>query len=252
MTQPTTLPPAAFPATPAPWRQRTLERLAQHVRAVLPVSAVAFVTGEEGGADAVGWFADDDLRAALMACMPQLVRTRTLMLPRVDAWQAAPELGEAMAAELGDETARRAWTTLSGASLIACPVRGEFGSRLGALVVASVDRRRPLGKEQVPTVEALADLAAISLERTSLLEAEGRRARDELRLKRAAEEVSGTLDPAEVYVRVAEHAAAICEATCALLTRLNSRAGETRTAATLHCTDEVAAQLASLESSAFG
>ena len=104
----------------------------------------------------------------------------------------------------------------------------------------------------MPTVEALADLAAISLERTSLLEAEGRRARDELRLKRAAEEISGTLDPAEVYLRVAEHAAAICDVTCALLTRLSSRAGETRTAAALHCTDEIAAQLASLESSAFG
>ena len=195
MTQPSPLPPAPFPATPAPWRERTLERLAQHVRAVLPVSAVAFVTGEEGGGDPVGWFADDELRAALTACMPRLAHMRTLLLPRVDAWQAAPELADAMAAELGEEAAQRAWTTLQGASLIACPVRGEFGSRLGALVVASVDRRRPLGKEQVPTVEALADLAAISLERTSLLEAEGRRARDELRLKRAAEEISGTLDP---------------------------------------------------------
>ncbi|HEX6651378.1 MAG TPA: GAF domain-containing SpoIIE family protein phosphatase [Thermoleophilaceae bacterium] len=252
MTQPSTLPPGPLPETPAPWRQRTLERLAQHVRAVLPVSAVAFVTGDAGDGDPVGWFADDELRAALAACMPGLVRTRTLYLPRVDAWQAAPELVDAMAAELGDAAAQRAWTTLRGASLIACPVRGEFGSRLGALVVVSVDRRRPLGKDQVPTVEALADLAAISVERTSLLEAEGRRARDELRLKRAAEEISGTLDPAEVYVRVAEHAATICEATCALLTRLNARAGETSTATALHCTDEVAAQLASLESSAFG
>ncbi len=251
MTQPSPLPPAPFPATPAPWRERTLERLAQHVRAVLPVSAVAFVAGEEGG-EPVGWFADDELRAALPACMPRLVQGRTLLLPRVDAWQAAPELVDAVAAELGEEAAQRAWTTLQGASLIACPVRGEFGSRLGALVVASVDRRHPLGKEQVATVEALADLAAISLERTSLLEAEGRRARDELRLKRAAEEISGTLDPAEVYVRVAEHAAAICDVTCAVLTRLSARAGEARTAAALHCTDEVAAQLASLESSAFG
>ena len=252
MTQPSTLPPAPLPPTPNPWRRRTLERLVQHVRAVLPVSAVAFVTGEDGGDEPVGWFADDDLRAALQTCMPQLVRRRTLLLPRIDAWQAAPELIEATAAELGDEAAHRAWRTLRGASLIACPVRGEFGSRLGGLVVVSTDRRRPLGREQVPTVEALADLAAISLERTTLLEAEGRRARDELRLKRAAEEISGTLDPAEVYVRVAEHAAAICDATCALLTRLNSRAGETRTAASFHCTDEVASRLASLESGAFG
>jgi hypothetical protein len=253
MTQPSTLPPAPVPPpTPVPWRQRTLERLVQHVRAVLPgVSAVAFVTDEVAGVPA-GWFADDDLRAALTTCMPQLVRTRTLLLPRIDAWQAAPDLIDATTAQLGGEAAERAWATLRGASLIASPVRGEFGNQLGALVVASVDRRRPLGKEQLPTVEALADLAAISLERTSLLEAEGRRARDELRLKRAAEDVSGTLEPAEVYVRVAEHAASICGASCSVLTRLNSRAGETRTAASVRCTDEVAAQLASLDSSAFG
>ena len=253
MTQPSMLPPASpAPPTPIPWRERTLARLVQHVRAVLPVSAVAFVTGEAAGEQPVGWFADDDLRDALRPCLPQLARTRALLLPRVEAWQAAPELLEAVVAELGEEAARRPWEALRGASLIACPVRGEFGSRLGALVVASVDRRRPLGKEQLPTVEALADLAAISLERTSLLEAEGRRARDELRLKRAAEEISGTLEPAEVYVRVAEHAAAVCGASCALLTRLNSRAGKTRTAATVHCPDDVAGRLASLDSDAFG
>ena len=143
MTQPSPLPPAPFPATPAPWRERTLERLAQHVRAVLPVSAVAFVTGEEGGGDPVGWFADDELRAALTACMPRLAHMRTLLLPRVDAWQAAPELADAMAAELGEEARTARVDALQAASLIACPVRSEFGSRLGVLVVASLDRRRP-------------------------------------------------------------------------------------------------------------
>jgi serine phosphatase RsbU (regulator of sigma subunit) len=253
MTQPSTLPLASpEPTTPAPWRQRTLERLVQHVRAVLPVSAVAFVTSDATGGEPVGWFADEDLRAALITCTPHLVRARTLLLPRIDAWQATPELIDATTAQLGDEAARRAWATLGGGSLIACPVRGEFGKQLGALVVATVDRRRPLGRAQLPTVEALADLAAISLERTSLLEAEGRRARDELRLKRAAEEIPGTLDPAEVYVRVVEHAAAICDAPCVLLTRLNARAGETHTAATVQCPDELAARLASLENDAFG
>jgi serine phosphatase RsbU (regulator of sigma subunit) len=216
------------------------------------VSAVAFMTDGTGGGEPVGWFADDDLRAALITCMPQLVRTRTLLLPRIDAWQAAPELLETTTARLGEAAAHRAWATVRGASLIACPVRGEFGNQLGALVVASADRRRPLGREQVPTVEALADLAAISLERTSLLEAEGRRARDELRLKRAAEEISGTLEPAEVYVRVAEHAAAVCGATCSVLTRLNLR-GSAHTAAAAHCPEELAVRLAPLDSSsAFG
>jgi GAF domain-containing protein len=253
MSQPTTLPasgPAAAP--PAPWRERTLTRLVQHVRAVLPVSGVAFLTEDADDGRPVGWFADEDLRAAMEASMRRITRGRPLLLARVEAWQAAPELMDAIAAELGQERARRAWATFRTASLIACPVRGEFGTELGVLVVASLDGRRRLGSEQLPTVEALADLAAISLERTDLLEAEGRRARDELKLKRAAEAISSSLDPAEVYVRVAKHAAEVTGATCALLTRLNSRGGEVRTAATANCPEELAAQLSSVDSAAFG
>jgi sigma-B regulation protein RsbU (phosphoserine phosphatase) len=252
MTQPTAPPTTPGHAPSAPWRERTLARLVQHVRTVLPVSAVAFVTEDTGETDPAGWFEDDDLRAAMVTSMPLLARGRPLLLPRVEAWQAAPELMDAIEAQFGQPRAREVWTRFRTASLIACPVRGEFGSQLGELVVASVDRRRPLGTAQLPTVEALADLAAISLERTNLLEAEGRRARDELKLKRAAEAISGSLDPAEVYVRVVQHAAAITGATCALLTRLNGRAGEVRTAATVDCSDELAAQVTSLDSASFG
>jgi GAF domain-containing protein len=257
MTQPRTLPPSIASRTaPAPWRERTLARVVEHARAVLPVSAVAFVTaGEDDAADdghGVAWFSNDELRAALVPSMSLLVRGRPLLLPRVEAWQAAPELMEAIRARLGDEASRRAWAVYRGASVIACPVRGEFGSQLGALVVASLNERRPLGTDQLPTVEALADLAAMALERTDLLEAEGRRARDELRLKRAGEAVSGSLDPSEVYVRVVEHAATITGATCTLLTRLNTRSGEVRTAARVGCPEDVAAQLSSLDSAAFG
>ncbi len=253
MSQPSTLLPTTHaPGPPIPWRERTLERLVQHVRTVLPVSAVAFVTDDPAAGRPVGWFADEELRAAMEASMSQLTRGRALLLPRVDSWQAAPDLMDAIAAELGQERARQAWAVYRTASVIASPVRGEFGTQLGTLVVASLDKRRRLGKEQQPTVEALADLAAISLERTNLLEAEGRRARDELRLKHAAEAISGSLDPAEVYVRVARHAAAVTGATCALLTRLNARAGEVRTAATVDCPEELAAKLSSLDSAAYG
>lgn len=253
MTQPSTLPPTApAPTAPAAWRERTLSRLVQHVRTVLPVSAVAFVREEPSDGGPAGWFASEDLRDAMEASMGLLVRGRALLLPRVEAWQAAPELLNAMTAELGAKRGSEVWVKYRSASVIACPVRGEFGSQLGTLVVASLDTRRRLGTDQLPTVEALADLAAISLERTELLEAEGRRARDELRLKRAAEAISGSLDPAEVYARVTSHAAEITGATCALLTRLNARAGEVRTAASVDCSDELAAELASLESAAFG
>jgi GAF domain-containing protein len=256
MSQPTTLPSTTpTPAPPAPWRERTLARIVQHVRAVLPVSAVAFVTvdrDEAGPEGPASWFANEDMRVAMEATMGRLVRGRALLLPRVEAWEAAPELMEAIEERVGPERAREAWETYRLASVIVSPVRGETGSHLGALVVASLDERRPLGTEQLPTVEALADIAAMAIERTSLLEAEGRRAREELRLKRAAEAISGSLDPAEVYVRVVRHAAAITGATSALLTRLNSRAGEVRTAATADCSEELAAQLASLDTPGFG
>jgi serine phosphatase RsbU (regulator of sigma subunit) len=255
MNQPTTAsPPAPAAAPPAPWRERTLDRLVQHVRAVLPVSAVAVVTADGDlarGGGAAAWFAGDDLRRAVESSMSRLLRGHTLLLPRVEAWQAAPELREEIEATLADEGARAAWDAFRTASVIVCPVRGETGSRLGALLVASCDEQRPLGSDELPTVEALADLAAIALERTTLLEAEGRRARDELRLKRAAEAVSESLDPADVYVRVTRHAAAITGATSALLTRLSTRSGEVRTAATVDCSEELAAQLASLDSAGF-
>jgi phosphoserine phosphatase RsbU/P len=251
---PGTLPRPPVPASPAPWRERTLTRLVAHVRAVLPVSAVAFVTAESGVLAAprpAGWFTSEDLREAMEASLSRMLRTRSLILPRVDAWEAAPELMQAISAQLGETRAERVWESYRAASVIVCPVRDEIGRPLGALVVASLDESQPLGAEQLPVVEALADLAAMALERTSLLETESRRARDELRLKRAAAAVSASLDPSEVYTRVVEHAAAITGGTHARLTRLNARAGELRTAASVNFSDELAEQLVSLDSASF-
>jgi len=249
---PASLPSA--PTPPVPWRERTLSRLVTHVRTALPVSAVAFVAAEpDDRTEApIGWFADEDLRVAIEASLSRMLRTRSLLLPRVDAWQAAPELLDAISAELGDARARRVWEAYRAASVIVCPVRGEIGRPLGALVVASLDESRPLGRAQLPTVEALAGLAAMALERTSLLETEGRRARDEMRLKRAGEAVSASLDPNEVYARVVEHAAAITGARHALLTRMNARSRELRTAARVNFSDELVSRLVSLDGGNFG
>jgi serine phosphatase RsbU (regulator of sigma subunit) len=253
MAQPTALPLPTPEAPSAPWHDRTLDRIVRYVRAVLPVSAVAFVPADaDAGAVPATWFADERLQLAMEVSMDRLARGPSLLLPRVDAWQAAPELRDAIEAALDRDAAREAWETFRVASVVVCPVRGEIGSPLGALVVASLDETRPLGTDELPTVEALAGLAAMALERTSLLEAEGRRARDERLLKRAAEAISASLDPSAVYVRVAQHAAAITGGTSALLTRLNVRAGEVRTAATVDCSEELAAQLASLDSAGFG
>ena len=77
----------------------------------------------------------------------------------------------------------------------------------------------------------MADLAAMALERARLLEEEGRRSREELRLGRAGKAVSASLELDEVYGAIVRQAADLTGASKALLTRLNSRAGELRAVA---------------------
>ncbi|MGH2715061.1 MAG: PP2C family protein-serine/threonine phosphatase, partial [Thermoleophilaceae bacterium] len=127
----------------------------------------------------------------------------------------------------------------------------EIGQVLGALVVASIDPARPLRRSDVSAVEVVADLAAMALERASLLQEEGRRAREEHRLKRAAEAVSASLELDEVYRRVAEHAAEVTGATQALLTRLNARSGELCTVASVDLSADSAGPRRTVESESF-
>jgi GAF domain-containing protein len=233
------LPLAPRSADPPSFRERTLARLVDHVRALIPVDAVAFATaGEPGRSYSDGWFAAPELRNALDGLVEAaLERDRPLFLPRVDAWEAAPKLlagaGEAF------------WA----ASLIACPLRTEIGRPLGVLVVASLDPGRPLRRSDLSAAEVVADLAAMALERATLLDEEGRRTREEARLKRAAEAVSASLELDEVYRRVAEHATEVTGATQAVLTRLKGRSGEVATVARV---DLSHGPRLTLESTSFG
>ena len=233
------------PATPAAdhpsLRERTLARLVEHVQALIPAGAVAFVTVRGGKVEhTAGWFADEELRGPFAELAEAVAkRDRPLFLPRVDAWEAAAKL------------LRAAPRPLAAASVVACPLRTEIGQVLGALVVASMDPEQPLGKHDLDGVEVVADLAAMALERATLLEEEGRRVRDEVRLKRAAESISESLELDEVYRRVVENAAEVTGAAQALLTRLNARSGELRTAASLDLTAGPPALL-ELDSDSFG
>jgi GAF domain-containing protein len=265
----TTVPPSPPRQSSAPaWRKRTLARLVDDIRTLLPVDAVAFVTLDEARRSmerAAGWFATPELQDALQPLgrvqldRPRrglveaaLERDRPLLLPRVEAWEAAPDLLEAMMDALGEGRARRAWSSYRTASVIAWQLRAEIGRPLGVLVVVSLDQERPLDTGDLRSVEVVANLAAMALERASLLEAEARRARDELRLKRAAEAVSASLELDDVYSRVVEHAASVTDATKALLTRLDSRASELRVMASVDFSAGLAKQRLSLDSSAPG
>jgi GAF domain-containing protein len=222
-------------------REQALARLVEHVRALIPAGAVTFVTMRRGSVEhTAGWFADPSVRAAFEELAEAVAeRDGTLFLPRLDAWEAAPQLLQAGGAPL------------AAASVAACPLRTEIGQGLGALVVASLDPEQPLSQHDLDAVEVVADLAGIALERATLLEDEGRRVREEVRLKRAAESISESLELDEVYRRVAEHAVEVTGAHQALLTRLNARSGELRAAANVDLTDGPAALL-SLDSDSFG
>jgi GAF domain-containing protein len=226
----------------------TLDRVLEHVRNLLPVDGAAFLFVDWSRRTVeplAGWFASAELRDAVELGgkrpyeprQPGLTevavgRGAPLLLPRVEAWEAAPRLKATLEAVLGEQRVAGAWEAYREASVIACPVRTAVGTSLGALIVASISRQRTLGPTDLRTVEALADLTALALERAELLEAEGRRARDELLVGRATEEMSASLELDVVYDRIVDHAARVTGATKSLLTRLDASANELRVAAT--------------------
>ena len=107
------------PATPAAdhpsLRERTLARLVEHVQALIPAGAVAFVTVRGGKVEhTAGWFADEELRGPFAELAEAVAkRDRPLFLPRVDAWEAAAKL------------LRAAPRPLAAASVVACPLRTD-------------------------------------------------------------------------------------------------------------------------------
>jgi GAF domain-containing protein len=236
-------------APDVPWLDATLARVIEHVRTLLRADGVAFlaVDRERGRVEPLAeWFASPELREAIEPAgeraydpsRPGLVEyaleaDRPLVLPRIDAWEAAPGLLAVAVDTLGEGRATRVWEACRSASVIACPVKTGYGRTLGVLAVAALPPVPPLGGPEVSTVSVLADLCGLALERAELLEAEGRRARGEARLKRAAEGMSGSLELDEVHRSVVEHAALVTGARKVLLTRLNSRGRELRPAASV-------------------
>jgi hypothetical protein len=95
---------APRPADPPSFRERTLARLVDHVRTLIPIDGVTFMTVDQRGTieRTVGWFADEKLRDAFDGLLATtLERDRALFLPRVDAWEAAPTLLAAAGERLG-------------------------------------------------------------------------------------------------------------------------------------------------------
>src|ERR687894_2567290 len=81
----------ATPATGRPsLRERTLARLVEHVRALIPAGAVAFVTVHRGSVEhTAGWFAEAELRGPFEELGEAgAERGQPPFLPRLDPWGA--------------------------------------------------------------------------------------------------------------------------------------------------------------------
>jgi serine phosphatase RsbU (regulator of sigma subunit) len=250
------------------WLDASLGRLIEHVRKLVDVDGVAFLTVDadrrqiEPLAD---WFASPVLRDASEAAnhrpydrrRPGIVeyvleRDRPLLLPRLEAWESAPDMMAAAEEAMGDARAGLVWETYRAASLIAVPVKTAIGRALGVLVVGCLPPKRPYGPAELRTVQVLADLSGLALERAELLEQEGRRARGEVRLKRASEAMSSSLELEHVYRSIVRYAATVSGSSRALLTRLNPRAGELRPVASVDLSEELAGRRFQLDTGVLG
>lgn len=224
-----------------------LDVLIEHLRAHPRVDAAVFLVADEAGEGmevATSWFGSPLLEEALETVLggrhdggsPGLAeaameRDRPLVVASIEAWESAPALKGRIEEQLDPVRARRAWDALRSASVIGCPVHTGLGQLTGVLVVASVDPTHALHRADVETVKVMADLAALARERSHLVAVEGRRARDELLLKRAAEETSGSLEIRDVEIQTVEHSLRVVEADHASLTRVGERSSRLATTA---------------------
>ena len=224
-----------LPGAPDRSSAEPLDLVADHLRRHPRVDGGVFLTVDEGRSrvrPAVTWFASPVLDEIVTRVLDRpyarsspgfteaaLERGRPLFLPRVEDWEAAPSL-RGLLDRAGAEAGAELWTALARASLIACPVRDSLGRAVGTLEVASFDPGRPLTREDLGDMLVIADLAALAYERSSFLAQETARSRTELVLKRAAADVSGSLETAEVLHHVARHALPAVNADRAVVCRM--------------------------------
>ena len=220
--------PTALPGDP-------LRLLTEHVRDHPRMDAAAFVVvdPDRGTIEpAAAWFSSPVVEGVVAPHLtrsydrarPGLVETvldrgKPLFLVRVDSWEAAGVLRAQVEADAGEAFAGEVWDALGPASMIACPVRTPLGRTLGLLVAVSLDPERPLERGDLATVSALADLAALMRERADLAVAEAAHERQEVLLKRAAEDAAASLELPEVEHQVVAHALSLLSADRVVLTR---------------------------------
>jgi GAF domain-containing protein len=231
------------------WLRHTLDEIIGQIRRLLDVSGCAFqVVDFEAGMirPAAAWFASNEAREAMTPVLERpydrerpgvteaaIERGDSLLIDRFEQWEGATALGARLEEELEPETARLAWDWYRTSSFISCPVRTAGGRTLGVLAISSRAPQSPLGAHELRLVEVFADLAALALERTELLDREERRGREERELNEAARALSASLELDAVYSAIVEQAARLVGASKVALRRYEPATADLRTVASI-------------------
>jgi GAF domain-containing protein len=165
-------------------------------------------------------------------------RGDALLIRRFDDWEGGAALLQRLEEELDPADARLAWDWYRSSSFISCPVRTAGGRTLGVLAISSRAPQRLLGEEELRVVRVFADLAALALERTELLDREERRGREDRELGDAIRALSESLEPDEVYAAIVEQARQLVGATKVVLRRFELASADLRTVAAVGISSE--------------
>ena len=229
------------------WLRHTLEEIIGQIRRLLDVSGCAFqvLDFDEGMIrNAAAWFATDAVRAAMTPVLERpydrerpgvteaaIERGDALLIRRFDDWEGAAGLRERLEHELEPADARLAWDWYQSSSFISCPVRTAGGRTLGVLAISTRAPQKALGEDELRVVAVFADLAALALERTELLDREERRGREDRELNEAVRAISDSLEPDAVYAAIVEQACRLSGATRVALRRYEPATADLRTVA---------------------
>lgn len=213
------------------WLRGTLEEIVSQLRRLFDLTGCAFLMVDWEARfihPAAAWFESEAVRDALGAVLHRpydplrpgiteaaIERRAPLLIAGIEEWPGAGALHRRLEEQLPPDQARVMWEWYRTSSLLSCPVEAPDGRVLGVLALASEAFR----EEDLHTAAVFADLAGVALDRSELLAREERRAREELAHNRAAQEVSRSLEPDDVYRATVEQAVALSGASRALLTR---------------------------------
>jgi serine phosphatase RsbU (regulator of sigma subunit) len=238
----------------ATWLRHTLEEIIEQIRRLLDVSGCAFqVVDFETGTihPAAAWFATDAVRSAMTPVLARpydrerpgvteaaIERGEALLIPRFEEWEGAGPLRERLQAELDPADATLAWDWYRTSSFLSVPVRTAAGRTFGVLALSASAPKALLSDEDLRVVRVFADLAAMALERSELLDREEQRSRRARELADAARAMSASLEPDAVYRAIVEQARRLTGATKAALRRIEPASAELRAIASVGISEE--------------